>query len=129
MDICEGLTPAQRAGLRIAVPEGVCSVGTDTVELKAALRREAECAALLGPDLITLARASFPDKSLSEYVDEVYGGIEELRNQRDEKVRLARERSAGADRRRIALELADQLGVPRKDVELELDREEGAQAW
>ncbi len=125
MDICEGLTPAQRRGLSISA-KGVCSVGTDTVELKEAIRRERECEGLLGPDLITLARASFPDLSLSEYVDEVYGGIEGLRRERDERLRLSREREGKADRRRIALELADQLGVDRKLVELELDREEGA---
>ena len=125
MDICEGLSPAQRRGLAISA-KGVCSVGTDTVELKEAIRRERECERLLGPDLVTLARATFPDLSLGEYVDEVYGGLEGLRRERDERLRLSRERDGGADRRRMALELGDQLGVPRKDVELELDREEGA---
>ena len=41
----------------------------------------------------------------------------------DRRVKLSAAGDGGAARRRIALELGDQLGVPREDVEAELQRE------
>ena len=98
----------------------------DKIKLRKAVAREREAAALLGEEIVRLARMSFPDKSLFEYVEIAYGGLDELREERrrQETVRLARRRDSA--RRQTALELADQFGVDRAIVEAELDREEGA---
>ncbi len=118
MDICEGLTPAQRAGLSIAVPRGVCGMSKPVYEDPAGQtgayyvlsRGEAEACAIMGVAEETyLGRCGGRAKYLS-----------------DRRVKLSAAGDGGGARRRIALELADALGVDRKDVEAELDREEGA---
>lgn len=124
MDVdCSDLSPAQRAGLRIAVPKGVCAMSKPIFEDPAGhtgsyyvlSRGEAEACAMMGVDEGT-------------YLERC-GGRATYLSDRRERLRLSRERDGGADRRRFTLEVADQLGLnqaDRKVVELELDREEGA---
>ncbi len=115
MDICEGLTPAQRAGLRIAVPKGECAMSKPIYEDPAGRtgsyyvlsRGEAEACAMMGVDEETyLGRCGGRAKYLS-----------------DRRVKLSAAGDGDAARRRIALELADQLGVDREVVEAELQKE------
>ena len=108
---------------------------TEMTKLKDAINGELEAEALLGPEAAQLARDSYDAlgiRSLSEYVALAYpGGLDELRDlrrqQRAEKVALsAKHRDSPA--RRMALEMADELGVDRAIVGAEFDRlvEEGA---
>ena len=102
-------------------------MASDTIALRRAIAEEREVKLLLGP-FAELARQSFEAlgvKSFAQYADAVYGGVDQLREQRfEEGIRLSRERRSSGDRRQTALEMADKLGVPRDAVEAELEREE-----
>ena len=116
--MCAELTPGQIAGLTEAVKEGKCSVS----ELSRAIEREREVEELLGRDLVLAARQTFPDLTLSAYADLVYGSLEELRQQRQEAVMMAREDDSPG-LRLVEERLADQLGVSRKDLSVERVRQ------
>ena len=119
MDVdCSGLSPAQRAGLKVAVPKGVCAM-SEPIHVDPAGRAGAYYVLGLGEAEACVALGVAEEEFL-----EISGG--RAKYLADRRVKLSAEGDGGAARRRIAFELADQLGVPRKDVEAELDREEGA---
>ncbi len=112
-------------------------MATGKIALKRVIVEELEAEALLGPVEVELARDSYDAlgvQSLSEYIALAYpGGLDELRDlrrqQRAEKIALsAYHRDSPA--RRMALEMADELGIDRAIVGAEFDRlvEEGALA-
>ncbi len=115
MDICEGLTPAQRAGLRIAVPKGECAMSKPIYEDPAGRTGAyyhlsvgaAEACAQMGV-------------TEGEYLERCGGRVRYLA---DRRVKLSAAGDDAGRRRRAALELADQLGVDREVVEAELAKE------
>ena len=102
------------------------AMSDDKIELRAAVAREREAEALLGPTEVGIIRAIWGrEKSLYEAAIDNYGSLMQLSALRqDQRIQLSRSRRSIDERRQTALELADQFGVPRALVEAELEREE-----